>query len=64
MQYMETIAVIKISSDVIKCPTIGAASFSQSLYFEYLKTRKEKKGVKSDGAEGNDQSKNVERQFS
>ena len=27
---METIAVFKMSSEVIKCPTIGAASFGQA----------------------------------
>ena len=32
VQYMETIAVFKMSSEVIKCPTLGAASFSQSPY--------------------------------
>ena len=32
MQYTETIAVFKVSSEVIKCPTKGAASFGQSLY--------------------------------
>ena len=31
VQYMETIAVFKMNSEVIKCPTIGAASFNQSL---------------------------------
>ena len=30
VQYTETIAVFKMSSEVIKCPTIGAASFGQS----------------------------------
>ena len=32
VQYTETIAVFKMSSEVIKCPTIGAASFGQSPY--------------------------------
>ena len=32
LQYMETIAVFKMSSEVIKSSTIGAASFSQSPY--------------------------------
>ena len=32
VQYTETIAVFKMSSAVIKCPTIGAASFGQSPY--------------------------------
>ena len=32
VQYAETIAVFKMSSEVIKCPTIGAASFGQSPY--------------------------------
>lgn len=32
LQYMETIAVFKTSSEVIKSSTIGAASFSQSPY--------------------------------
>ena len=32
VQYTETIAVFKMSSEVVKCPTIGAASFSQSPY--------------------------------
>ena len=32
VQYTETVAVLKVSSEVIKCPTIGAASFGQSLY--------------------------------
>ena len=32
MQYTETITVFKMSSEVIKCPTIGAASFGQSPY--------------------------------
>ena len=32
VQYTETIAVFKMSSEVIKCPTIGAAFFGQSPY--------------------------------
>ena len=32
VQYTETIAVFKMSSEVIKCPTIGAVSFGQSPY--------------------------------
>ena len=32
VQYTETIAVFKMSSEVIKCPTIGASSFGQSPY--------------------------------
>ena len=32
VQYTVTIAVFKMSSEVIKCPTIGAASFGQSPY--------------------------------
>ena len=32
VQYTETIAVFKMSAEVIKCPTIGAASFGQSPY--------------------------------
>ena len=32
VQYTETITVFKMSSEVIKCPTIGAASFGQSPY--------------------------------
>ena len=32
VQYTDTIAVFKVSSDEIKCPTIGAASFGQSSY--------------------------------
>ena len=32
MQYTHTIAVFKVSSEVIKCPTIGTASFGQSPY--------------------------------
>ena len=32
VQYTETVAVLKVSSEVIKCPTIGAASFGQSPY--------------------------------
>ena len=36
VQYMETIAVLKVSSEVIKCPTIGAASFGQSPYVARL----------------------------
>ena len=40
VQYTETIAVFKMSSEVIKCPTIGAASFSQSPYIaRYLPVR-------------------------
>ena len=30
VQYTETVAVLKVSSEVIKCPTIGAPSFGQS----------------------------------
>ena len=36
VQYTETIAVLKVSSEVIKCPTIGAASFGQSPYVAHL----------------------------
>ena len=36
VQYMETVAVLKVSSEVIKCPTIGAASFGQSPYVARL----------------------------
>ena len=36
VQYTETIAVLKVSSEVIKCPTIGAASFGQSPYVARL----------------------------
>ena len=36
MQYTETVAVLKVSSEVIKCPTIGAASFGQSPYVAHL----------------------------
>ena len=36
MQYTETVAVLKVSSEVIKCPTIGAASFGQSPYVARL----------------------------
>ena len=32
VQYTESITVFKMSSEVIKCPTIGAASFGQSPY--------------------------------
>ena len=32
VQYTDTIAVFKVSSDEIKCPTIGTASFGQSSY--------------------------------
>ena len=32
VQSTETVAVLKVSSEVIKCPTIGAASFVQSPY--------------------------------
>ena len=32
VQYTDTIAVFKVSSDEIKCPTIGAAFFGQSSY--------------------------------
>ena len=32
VQYTETIAVFKMSSEVIKCPAIGASSFGQSPY--------------------------------
>ena len=40
VQYTETIAVFKMSSEVIKCPTIGAASFGQSPYIaRYLPIR-------------------------
>ena len=40
VQYTETIAVFKMSSEVIKCPTIGAASFGQSPYIaRYLPVR-------------------------
>ena len=40
VQYTETIAVFKMSSAVIKCPTIGAASFGQSPYIaRYLPVR-------------------------
>ena len=35
VQYTETIAVFKMSSEVIKCPTIGAASFGQSPYIAH-----------------------------
>lgn len=30
MWYTETVAVVKMSSEVIKCSTLGVASFSQS----------------------------------
>ena len=36
VQYTETVAVLKVSSEVIKCPTIGAASFGQSPYVARL----------------------------
>ena len=36
MQYTETVAVLKVSTEVIKCPTIGAASFGQSPYVARL----------------------------
>ena len=36
VQYTETVAVFKVSSEVIKCPTIGAASFGQSPYVARL----------------------------
>ena len=36
VQYAETVAVLKVSSEVIKCPTIGAASFGQSPYVARL----------------------------
>ena len=40
VQYTETVAVLKVSSKVIKCPTIGAASFGQSPYVaRYLPVR-------------------------
>ena len=40
VQYTETVAVLKVSSEVIKCPTIGAASFGQSPYIaHYLPVR-------------------------
>ena len=32
VQYTESITVFKMSSEVIKCPTIGAASFGQRPY--------------------------------
>ena len=36
VQYTETVAVLRVSSEVIKCPTIGAASFGQSPYVARL----------------------------
>ena len=36
VQYTETVALLKVSSEVIKCPTIGAASFGQSPYVARL----------------------------
>ena len=36
VQYTETVAVLKVSLEVIKCPTIGAASFGQSPYVACL----------------------------
>ena len=36
VQYTETVAVLKVSLEVIKCPTIGAASFGQSPYVARL----------------------------
>ena len=36
VQYTETVAVLKVSSEVIKCPTTGAASFGQSPYVARL----------------------------
>ena len=40
VQYTKTIATFKMSSEVIKCPTIGAASFGQSPYIAcYLPVR-------------------------
>ena len=36
VQYTETVAVLKVSSEVIKCPTIGAASFGQNPYVARL----------------------------
>ena len=36
VQYTETVAILKVSSGVIKCPTIGAASFGQSPYVARL----------------------------
>ena len=36
VQYTETVAILKVSSEVIKCPTIGAASFGQSPYVARL----------------------------
>ena len=36
VQYMETVAILKVSSEVIKCPTIGVASFGQSPYVARL----------------------------
>ena len=33
VQYTETVAILKVSSEVIKCPTIGAASFGLSRKF-------------------------------
>ena len=36
VQCMETVAVLKVSSEVIKCPTRGAASFGQSPYVARL----------------------------
>ena len=40
VQYTKIIATFKMSSEVIKCPTIGAASFGQSHYIaRYLPVR-------------------------
>ena len=36
VQYTETVAILKVSSEVIKCPTIGAVSFGQSPYVARL----------------------------